>query len=130
MTALIIPQTFEEKMKDRIRESIGELITDKELTELVHKSVDQVFFAPTEIGDAYHRKEGPSLLNGLIKELLTPQVREAVDQYIKDHPDEVIKTVKEVLARGMGNALLTAVNFQFQNDLLNFQSNIQNTLNR
>ena len=128
MTEIMIPQTFEEKMKDRIRESIGELITDKELTELVRKSIDRVFFTPTEIGDTYHRKAGPSLLNGLIRELLTPQVNEAVQEYIKDHPDEVSKVIKEVLSMGMGNALVTAISSQFQGALFNLQSNIETTI--
>jgi len=127
---VMIKQTFEEKMKERIRESIGELITDEELSKLVHKSVDQVFFAPTKIkrGSFGDYEEGPSLLNGLIKELLTPQVNKSIQQYINEHPAEVIKVVKEVVSVGMGNALLNAVNYQFQNDLINLQSNIQNTL--
>ncbi len=125
---ITIPQSFEAKMKDRIRDSIGELITDKELSELVRKSVDQVFFAPTEIGTIYNRKEGPSLLNGLIAKLLTPQVREAIQQYINDHPDEVIEAVKEAISAGMGNALLSALNSQFQSHLFNLETNIQSKL--
>lgn len=126
---VMVPQTFEEKMKDRIRESIGELITDEDLSKLVHKSVDEVFFKPTKIQHGvYHDEEGPSLLNGLIGELLTGQVREAVNQYIKEHPDEVIKAVKEVLSRGMANALLSALNAQFQGELWDLQQNIESTI--
>ena len=125
---VMVPQTFEDKMKERIRDSIGELITDEELSKLVHKSVDQVFFQPVKLKDGFHYKEGPSLLNGLIGELLTGQVREAVNQYIKEHPDEVIKAVKEVLSSGMGNAVLSALNAQFQSQLWNLQQNIENTI--
>ena len=32
-------KSFEEKMKDRIRESIGELISDEELAKLIRKSL-------------------------------------------------------------------------------------------
>ena len=126
---IVVPQTFEEKMKKRIKESIGELITDEELGKLVRKSVDQVFFEPTRIKSGfYDTKEGPSLLNGLIKELLTPQVKEAIQQYINDHPEEIIKAVKEVLAVGMGGALLNAFNSQFQGQLFTLQSNIENMM--
>lgn len=125
---IVVQQSFEERMKDRIKESIGELITDEELSKLVRKSVDQVFFAPTKIKQGWDTKEGPSLLNGIIKELLTPQVSEVVQQYINDHPEEIIKSIKEVLSVGMGTALLNAFNSQFQAQLFALQSNIENMI--
>lgn len=125
---IVVPQTFEDKMKKRIKESIGELITDEELGKLVRKSVDQVFFEPTKIKVGWDTKEGPSLLNGLIKELLTPQVKEAIQLYTNDHPEEIIKAVKETLSVGMGGALLNAFNSQFQGQLFTLQSNIENMM--
>lgn len=38
--------SFEQRMKDRIRESIGELISDEELQKMVHRGVEEVFFKP------------------------------------------------------------------------------------
>ena len=125
---IVVSQSFEEKMKARIKESIGELITDKELSELVHRSVDEVFFKPTKIKDGFNYKEGPSLLNGLIKELLTPRVDKAITQYIKEHPKEVNKAIKETLSLGLGTATMHALNSQFQNEMFRFQSDIENRL--
>jgi len=125
---IVVSQSFEEKMKARIKESIGELITDKELSELVHRSVDEIFFKPTKIKDGFNYKEGPSLLNGLIKERLTPQVEKEIKQYINSHPKEVIKAIKEVVTLGIGKALLEALHLQFQNALFDLQHNIENTI--
>ena len=126
--AIVVQKTFEERMKERIKDSIGELMSDEELKKLVHKSLDQVFFQSTQVKDGWHTKEVPPLLNGIIKELLTPQVREAVIEYIDKHPDEIQKAVKDALSVGMGNALLNAFNNQFQNQLIQLQSRIENTM--
>ena len=39
-------KTFQERIADRIRESIGDLITDEDLAEMVTRGIDDVFFKP------------------------------------------------------------------------------------
>lgn len=40
MTAVTTPATFEEKMMERIRDSIGDLISNEELAKLVERGIN------------------------------------------------------------------------------------------
>ena len=125
---LEIPQNFEEKMRNRIRESIGELIDDETLKKLIKVATEDVFLKPRIEGTIYHKEEKPSFLCELIKELLSEKVKEAVDEYINNHPEEVAKTIKEVINLGIGNALLYSFESKFQQEFFNFQTNIMSQI--
>lgn len=126
-----VQKSFQEKMKDRIRESIGDLISDEELTKLIHKGVEDVFLLPIKEKRGWNNGiEHPSLLHGLLKELLTDQVRNAVTVYITEHSEEVTKSIHEVISNGMAKALIGAISMRFTNELISLQANIENNLGR
>jgi len=128
--AIVEQKSFQERMKERIKDSIGELMTDKELSEIVHRAMEEIFFKPISLKDGFHTKEEPPFVHKLIKDLLVDEVRSAVTKYITDNKKDVIKIIRQVIELGMGNALLNAIKYQFDNDLMNFQgtllANIQN----
>jgi len=84
MTTDIMQQkSFEEKMKERIKDSIGELITDEELSKLVERAVDEVFFKEQVIHKSYGRDEyKPSLICDIIEKLLKKSVERNISMYI------------------------------------------------
>jgi len=125
---IVEQKSFQERMKDRIRADIGDLITDEELTKLIQDGVEDVFLSPIVEKRGWDHIEKPSLLHGLIKELLTEQVRSAVDIYLKDHNKEAMAVISEVVTFGMGKALMAAIRNTFEQDLLNLECNIRNKL--
>lgn len=132
-TNVITNDTFEMKMSKRIKESIGDLITDDDLSKLVHRSLEEVFFTPRKNPNrTYYNSNEPDtiapLLHDIVKQTLKPLVTEVIKDYIATHNDEVLKIVNDVVTAGVGNAVVTAMNMQFQNQLLTFQTNIQNQL--
>jgi len=131
-TEIVVQKSFEEKMKERIKESIGELITDEELCKLVDRAVEEVFFKErTKSGRNTWEspKYEPPFLHEIIKELLNPIVDKYVSNFIDKHPQEVMNAIKEVVSLGMGTLLLNAVTNKFQTELSTFQMNIQDKLN-
>lgn len=136
MSTQIIPaQTFETKLKSKIKESIGDLITDEELSKMVNRSMEEIFFAkrPNSKRNSYVYNSSepeflPPLIHEIVKDCLQPAVNSAVSEYIKSHPEIIKAAVNDVVSAGVGNAVVTAMNMQFQNQLLTFQTNINNQL--
>ena len=132
-TNVVTNETFETKLRNKIKDSIGDLITNDDLSKLVHRSLEEVFFTPRKNPNrSYYNSNEPDtiapLLHDIVKETLQPMVTEAVKEYITKNNDEVLKAVKEVVTAGVGNAVVTAMNMQFQNQILTFQTNVQNQL--
>lgn len=129
MNEITTGNTFEERMKARIKDSIGDLITDEDLTKLINRGVEDVFFKKTVVRvNSYENKEGPSLLESIVKELLETQVRDCIKDYLKDNSETVKNTIDEVVRDGIGKAMIAAMNQSFQQSLYQFQSNISQQL--
>ena len=127
--AIVENKTFEEKMKDRIKESIGDLIGDEDLKKLLDAAMHDVFFKPSKIKvNSWDTKDGPSFLQEIVKELMEDKVRDAVQVYINTHTDEVNKIIEDVVTEGAGMAMVKAMNQLFSNQMYMFQSNIANQL--
>lgn len=137
MTDIVKSKTFEERMKERIRDSIGDLISDEDLGKMVDRSLEEVFFKDRP-NPAYHAynytsKEPttlPPLLHEIVKSVMTEQVTDVVKEYIANNREQVDTTIKTVLEQGMGNALVNALNGLFAHQLSSLQMNLTNQFNQ
>jgi hypothetical protein len=124
-------QTFEEKMKSRIKDSIGDLITDEQIKLLIEKAMKETFFETTykPNPNGYSNKiEVPPLLPAIVKELLAEQIRAGVDQYIKDHASEIVPVIEKLLRDGAGQLFVEALSSIFAPTLSNLQMNVNNLM--
>ncbi len=120
--------TFEDKMRDRIRDGIGDLITDDELNKLIQRGIEETFFKKKTIKKGYDTIEGKSFIEEMLLESLQPRMRSSIDEWVKSNSDLVAKSVEAVITRGAGDAVVKAFNDMFQSQFYMFQSNIQNML--
>ena len=109
-TALERSESFESKMKDRIREAIGDLIPDEELAKMVRRGIDSVFFDSKQVlvGKGYNEKyeDRPGFMGALVKELLEEKVVSEAASYIEEHQDDIDKLVKDAITQGADNMVL------------------------
>jgi predicted house-cleaning noncanonical NTP pyrophosphatase (MazG superfamily) len=130
MTDIVESKTFEQRMKERIRDSIGDLISDEDLTKMVDRSLEEVFFKPrpNPKHTAYYNSGEPAtippLLHELVKEVLEANVQAAVREYIGSNQEEVNAIIQKVVQEGIGAAVLGAMNSMFSHQLMNLQNNI------
>jgi hypothetical protein len=130
MTDIVESKTFEQRMKERIRDSIGDLISDEDLTKMVDRSLEEVFFKsrPNPKHAAYYNSGEPAtippLLHDIIKEVLEANVQAAVREWIGSNQEEVNVIIQKVVQEGIGAAVLGAMNSMFSHQLSNFQANI------
>ena len=130
MSSEMVPtKTFQERVRDRIRETIGDLITDDDLMEIVQKGIDEVFFQTRTVQEsAYNRKEIPPLIHEIVKEVLQDRMTLAVDGWLKTHEAEVVEAVKAVVQEGAGQAFIAALGSLLSNSMFQLQSDIQSKL--
>ena len=123
-------ESFEDRMKNRIREDIGKLMTDEELSKIVQRAMEEIFFAPRKVKQNYNTIEQPPFLHELLKELMEPLFRKAIDDYITKHREEVKQAIGEVLGKGAGMAVLSAIQSFLKQDFWSLENNINQRLQR
>jgi hypothetical protein len=123
--------SFEEKMKARIKDSIGDLLSDEDIKKLIDKGLQDVFFTKPRIKDprdSYKMIDGPTMLEDIIKTCIQPAVEKVVREYVAEHQEEVFTNVQAVVSQGLGTAMFRSIDSMFSSQLLNMQSSIQNQL--
>ena len=97
------PQNFQEKMFERIKESMGDLITQDEMKSLVDKAMQEAFFTGRKANDRYDSPLLPSLFVELIQKEMKAQVTAAINTWVKENPEAVTKALDEAMAKGFYN---------------------------
>lgn len=127
----VVPtQSFEERMKARIRDGIGDMMTDDELATIVRKGVEDAFFKPGTETRGYTAYSTPSLIHGIVKELLSDSIKQHAATYIAEHQDVVLAAIVDGVKLTAGDAILRAVSERFSSEMYSFVSGIQSNLQR
>lgn len=112
-------KTFEENLKERLREDVGRLMPDEKLSELVEKGVQNLFFTRRTSGDSWNKREEPSWFEKEIEKLLTASVQNAVKKYMDENGPDLLKKATDIItARGpelLGALVLKAFRDSDQN---------------
>jgi len=113
MTAVVEQKAFQERMFARIRDQIGELMTDDELKVIVAAAIKKAFFEPIEERDSWGRgTTKPPAFVTLIQELLKDQVKEAARDWVEKNPDVITKALNEVLEKGFYGIVIAHIQNQ------------------
>ncbi len=125
-------KSFQERMIDKMRENIGDLITPEEMRKLVDAGMNTILHASPPQLDSYGRpkERKPSVAEAITKEVIEPLVRVQIDEWIASHQAEIEKIVAEVVKNGVGDAVISALNFRLQNDFMQFGNNLVQRLQR
>lgn len=125
MTDVSVPKTFEVRMKERIKDSIGDLISDEDLSKIVEAGVKDAFFAPRKRTDGYRTVEDQPLIHNILAECLSKAVNEHVKNWVANHPEEIATIVKKYVDDGIASAVIGSINSMFTNVMFNFQQNME-----
>lgn len=116
MTALTPQQSFEERIKERIRESIGELMPDEALAQIVARGVEDAFFKERLAKDryGYETHTEPAWIVRFLRNELEKQVREATEKWFADNAERVGGLLREILDGSILSVLGRAINSVFR----------------
>lgn len=128
-------ESFEDRLKNRIKSDIGDLMTDEELKTIVKRAVEEIFFKEVRIiqpGIHTPDKIVPSLIHEIVKETVTDKItdmtKEMVDWMIKENPAMLQEAVSNVVKDGAGVILMRQLTQSFQMDFNTFEMNVANTI--
>src|SRR3990167_6699944 len=108
-TQIDLTSNFQQKMFERIRDSIGELMSEDDLKKMVAVATEKAFFEPRTRKDNYGRVEQykDSIIVEELRKLLSQHVETAVRQWIEEHPEAVNKAVGESISKGMYGMIIS-----------------------
>jgi hypothetical protein len=122
-------QAFQERVSEKIRKDIGEMLPEDVVKALFDKAVDETFFKPRTISSGYDRKELPSWFIEEITKAGKPILEKAIVDYVETHK-EVIQTAISQFLTAQNITLLTvaAMNQGTQNQIWEVANNIMSQL--
>lgn len=100
----ISPQKqFEDKVTDRLKSDIGELIPDEALSELVQRAMQTMFFEPkkTTNGQGYRSKtvRGPSFFEAEVLHQVKPLLEREIKTWVNANEEGINIIIKEALSK-------------------------------
>lgn len=129
VTAVANAMSFQEKVKERIQSSIGDLMTDEDLKKLVDAAMHDAFFKPITSRSQYGGEtQQPPFFITLIREELSSKIEKYAKEYIESNAPQFAEIIKEHLDVSFVQAVTRSFNTMFQNDLYQLQNSIFNKL--
>ena len=119
---LAVPGTFAERIRDRLRELIGDVITDDDLTRFIERGIEEEFFHTQK--DSYGRNTGKPIVHSMVRECLFEAMEKAVRRWLRDHEAEVMETVREEIEKGAAHAMMNGLNSAFKENFEQLARNI------
>lgn len=125
-------QSFEERMKERIKESIGDLITDEELSVIVKKGIEVAFFQKeirkNDWGSVIEEKN--PVIVSIVKEVLRDSVDKCAIEWFKENEKEMDAIVEKIVREGISKVFLTSMDNLFMMAMDNLKFNIQSSISQ
>lgn len=95
-------KTFQDRMFEKIREQMGDLMTESDLKALVDSSMQKAFFEPSKTVDRWRGETlGDPVFVVMVRNEMSAKVTAAIQAWLAEHPEEVAKAIDDTLAKGM-----------------------------
>ena len=131
-TAAQAEKTFQEKMKERMRAAMGDLMPDEVLAGIVAKGIEEAFFKKQQRPDRRDWGSGaidyPSWLVEHVQVVARAEVEKQTKQWFVDNHERVAEVVRDSLAGGIVAAVARAADNMFQGSFLTFAASISQQL--
>ena len=121
-------KTFQEKISEKIKDSIGDLITDDDLKPLIEKSIADLLTNDRKIknhsGSYPQYNDAPPLMQEIITPLLEVQIKEQVAKYISDNPQLLTKVIDDMVVNGFIKVMIWHLDGKISIPLEHFRQEI------
>lgn len=131
MEKLPVPtMSFEEKFRDRVKEIIGELISDDDIKKILEAGIQDALFKErkdhTKSSQWWGGHTKPSIVDELVEKHLRTQVQVVVNNWFKSHKKKMADIVANVVQEGAGLAVIKAVQNRVGPALQELTDNLRN----
>lgn len=132
MNSPAINSTFEEKMFEKIKSQMGDLLTNEDLKKILESAVEKAFFkdrripSPNTYGSSQIKE---SLFIELISKELKPLIKAAVKTWVTENQELVEQTIDKVLTKNAAGLIANAFGEMMSSSFSNFRYNLLNEFN-
>ena len=133
MTDITNATTFQERMFERVRESLSELLTAEEAKALVEKAIEQSLFQQEMLYDSYKSRQigvKPSRFEALVKEAVEPAIKTAVTEWLAEHHEEVKASIQGVVEKGIASTVVKVFQDEMRQPLWEMGGKLQQVINK
>ena len=124
------PTTLEERITTRLHESIGDLITDEDLKGMVARGIEAALFQPrpeqVSGGFSTRIEMRPPFIQEQVMKLLSEKMSTAIQQWVKDNPEQIETALKHTLQDGVVAAMTQSLDRRFASVLPMALQNMRN----
>ncbi len=125
MTEIVKTQTLQEKISDKIRASIGDLMTDEDLKPLVTKAIESLLMEERVVGGTQHSKNvKPPLLQEIMEPMIRKQVIKLVDEWFTNNAEVMSEVIGGVIKEGIFKTMISTMDSKLSGPLWEFQNKI------
>ena len=129
-TEVVQPKTLEERVRAKLHESIGDLIQPEDIKAIVERGIEEYLFKPRVVeGESNWGNSGRikvSLVQELIEQKLKTQVTSQIEAWLKQNPEKLQAALDQAIAKGVGNAIMRALDLRFESVFEGVLKNLQN----
>ena len=124
-TEVSVLTAFEDKMKERIRSGIGELMPDEALAKIVERGIEEAFFKVIEERDSWGRttKVAPWIVK-FLQVKCQQRVEKQVTEWISHNSEKLSDLAKQSIENGLATATLNTFARLWQEPLNQLQTTI------
>ena len=125
-TAIAMPESFQQKMEERIRSSMGELIGTEELKAIVNRALNEVFFERRKKPgtDSWNNETIEPMSHELVQELMLPAVKAAMGEWLEENHEVVERVIQETLEKGIAQCFVRSIESLMTPAIMRLESNV------
>lgn len=129
MSDLVVAGSFQDKIFAKIKESIGDLMTDDDLKRLVEAAMQDAFFKERVTTGSYgHKESKPPVLVELVDKLVRDRVDVAVKEWLEAHSAEILKLLNERLTAGATQFIASSFDYRMASAFQQFNEQLRTAL--
>jgi len=110
--------SFEQKLMERIKDGIGDLMTDDDLKKIVERGIEKALFdkrlVPSRNSYGSQFEQGPSLVDEIVSKHFESKVRQAVDNWLGENKEVVEKAVESAMKAGIAGCVMQTLDERFR----------------
>jgi lantibiotic modifying enzyme len=124
-TEITTTKTFQERMFERVRDQMGDLLTDDDLKKIVNSAVQKAFFEERVVRSGYSDVKEPAIFVKMMEHELRDRVSKATEQWLKDNPEIVTQTIERVIQDGIFKAVMQTLEWRMNWPLQQFAEQLK-----
>lgn len=132
MSDLATATTFQERMFERVRESLSELLTPEEAKALVEKAIEESLFQRQFVPAHYGTpaRHLPSHFEALVKEATEPVLKAAIADWLAEHHEEVKASIQGVVEMGIASTVVKVFREEMRSPMHEVGGKLQQVINK